>query len=127
MGKHKYLEQYLRCMTRDNPNQWSKWLALTQWWYNTNYYTSTRATPYEVLYKLKPSIHIPYLLRDCALEAIDDFLTEREDMLRVIKDKLYMTQNKMSQLANKKCSDREFKFDDYLYTKLQPYKQKSIA
>lgn len=48
-------------------------------------------------------------------------------MLRAIKDKLYMTQNKMSQLANKKFSDREFKVDDYVYTKLQPYKQKSIA
>jgi hypothetical protein len=76
---------------------------------------------------LKPPIHIPYLSRDCALEAIDDFLTKREDMLRAIKDKLYMTQNKMSQLANKKFSDREFKVDDYVYTKLQPYKQKSIA
>jgi IS30 family transposase len=37
---NRRLENYLRCMTFMEPKKWSAWLALPEWWYNTNYHTS---------------------------------------------------------------------------------------
>lgn len=50
----------LRCMCSDKPASWSKWLALAEWWYNTNFHSSIHTTPYEVVYGQAPPIHLPY-------------------------------------------------------------------
>nr|KYP54954.1 Retrotransposable element Tf2 [Cajanus cajan] len=42
---NRCLETYLRYMCADTPLQWSKWLALAEWWYNTNYHSTIKATP----------------------------------------------------------------------------------
>lgn len=94
-------------MTGETLTQWSKWLSLFEWWYNTNYHTITKSIPYEVLYGETPPIHIPYFLKDSIIEAIDDFLTKREDMVKLIMSNLKLAQNTLSQLANKKESERE--------------------
>nr|KYP31558.1 Transposon Ty3-G Gag-Pol polyprotein [Cajanus cajan] len=44
------LETYLRCMYADTPLQWSKWLALAERWYNTNYHNTINANPCEIVY-----------------------------------------------------------------------------
>lgn len=37
---NRCLETYLRCMCGDQPHDWCKWLALAEWWYNTNFHTA---------------------------------------------------------------------------------------
>jgi len=69
-------------MTNKTPDQWSKWLPLTEWWYNTNYHFSLKTTHFEVLYGQTPPIHIPYFPKDSNIDAIDKQLTLREDMLK---------------------------------------------
>jgi len=32
------------------PKEWSKWLALAIWWYNTSYHSASQLTPYEIVY-----------------------------------------------------------------------------
>lgn len=59
---NRCLETYLRCMCHAQPHVWSKWLALAEFWYNTNYHTTTHLTPFEVVYRQAPPIHLPYLL-----------------------------------------------------------------
>ena len=44
---NKCLEQYLRCMIGDKPKEWTKWLPLAEWWYNTSNHLSTQITPFE--------------------------------------------------------------------------------
>lgn len=51
---NKWLETYLRCMCSDKPSNWSKWLTLAEWWYNTNFHSSIQTTPYEVVYGQAP-------------------------------------------------------------------------
>jgi hypothetical protein len=48
-------------------------------------------------------------------------LTQREDMLKLIKDNLLHSQNRMAQQANRKRSERVFYMGDLVYVKLQPY------
>jgi hypothetical protein len=38
----KCVEQYLWCFSGDKPKEWSCWLPLAKWWYNTNIHASTK-------------------------------------------------------------------------------------
>lgn len=51
---NKCIENYLRCMTSNRPQNWKKWLCLAEWWYNTNFHTSLQGTPFEALYGFTP-------------------------------------------------------------------------
>jgi hypothetical protein len=124
---NKCIEHYLRCMTGDHPHQWAKWLSLAEWWYNTNYHSATKMTPYEVLYGVPPPIHIPYFPRDSAVESVDAYLTTKEALIKRVRSHLQIAQHRMTTIANKKRSDRSFEVRDYVYLKLQPYKQQSTA
>jgi len=113
-------------MTGTIPAQWGRWLSSCEWWYNTNYHTSTKKTPYEILYGMAPPIHLPYTPKDSPLEVVDQHLTQREDMFKLIRNNLLQSQNRMTQQANKKRSERMFSEGDLVYLKLQPYRQQSV-
>ena len=44
-----------------SPSEWSKWLPLAGWWYNTTFHTATELTPYEVMFHQPPLMHLPYI------------------------------------------------------------------
>ena len=121
---NKYVENYLRCMTGDNPNQWARWLLLAKWWYNMNFHSSTKLTPYEVLYNFSPPIHVPYFPKDSTVELINDLLTKREEIIKQIKCNLRTAQHRITQIANNK---RSFFIGDYVHLKLQHYKQQLVV
>jgi hypothetical protein len=114
-------------MTGTSPTQWVKWLPLAEWWYNTNYHTTTKSTPYEIIYGYPPSLHIPYFPKDSPVEVVDDFLCKREQILQAVKRNLQDARHRMVQLANKHRSERTFTIGDLVYLKLQPYRQKTVA
>ena len=68
---NRCLENYLRCMTSDDPKDWSLWLPLAEFWYNTNYHSSAKTTPYEIVYGQSPPVHIPYLPEATIVESVD--------------------------------------------------------
>ena len=47
---NKSLEQYLMVFAADKPLSWVEWLPIAEYWFNTNFHTSTNLTPFEVLY-----------------------------------------------------------------------------
>ncbi|PHT49342.1 hypothetical protein CQW23_09089 [Capsicum baccatum] len=79
-------------------------------------------TPYEIVYGQKP----PPLLPDSQLDAVDRSLSAREATLRLLKSNLLKAQNKMKVQAGKKRSDRCNEIGDWVYVKLQPYRQVSL-
>jgi hypothetical protein len=123
---NKCLETYLRCMCSDQPKQWSKWLSLAEWWYNTTYHSSIHTTPFEVVYGQPPPIHLPYLPGSATTLTVDRSLMAREEAIKLIQFHLLRAQNRMLQQANKHRSDRVFAIGDYVYLKLQPYRQLSM-
>ncbi|KAL5698643.1 hypothetical protein ACHQM5_029654 [Ranunculus cassubicifolius] len=96
------LETFLRCMTSLHPTRWAKWLPLAEWWYNTNFHTSLKQTPFSVLYGYKSA-------------------------LATIKENLTHAQGRMKFFADKHRSERSFQTGDWVYLRLQPYRQTSIA
>jgi len=121
------LEGYLRCMTGERPHEWKLWLPLAEWWYNSNWHTSIGITPYEVVYGQPPSLHIPYVAGDSVVEAVDRSLKAREECIEMLKFHLNRAQQRMKLQADSHMMDRQFAVGDWVYVKLQPYRQHSVA
>lgn len=74
---NKCLEGYLRCYAGCKPKEWSFWLPLAEWWYNTNHHASTRMTPFEALYGIPPPTLMPYVPGLAHNNAVEDHLQNR--------------------------------------------------
>lgn len=83
-------------------------------------------TPYEIVYGQKPPPLLPYMALDSQLDAVDRSLSAREATLRLLKSNLLRAQNRMKSQADKKRTDRCFQVGDWVYVKLQPYRQTSL-
>lgn len=113
-------------MCSDLPQEWAKWLPLAEYWYNTTYHSAIKLTPYEVMYGQPPPVHIPYMTGASLVDTVDRSLSQREATLALIKTHLQAAQNRMKQLADRHRSDRDFNVGEWVYLKLQPYRQQSV-
>ncbi|GJX90688.1 putative mitochondrial protein [Tanacetum coccineum] len=123
---NKCLETYLRCMTGEAPKDWVKWVPLAEYWYNTNFHSALNTTPYEVVYGQAPPLHIPYTAKDSSVEDVDRTLQAREKVIQLLKFNLKKAQDRMKSQADKRRSDRSFEVNDWVYLKLQPYRQLTV-
>ena len=114
-------------MTSEKPSEWSLWLPLVEWWYNSNCHSSTRVTPFEAIYGQSPALHIPYLAEDSKVEAVDKSLRAREECIHMLKFHLERAQKRIKQQADKHRVDRVLEVGDLVYVKLQPYRQQTVA
>lgn len=124
---NRCLDGYLRCMTRERPHDWGKWLSLVEWWYNSNFHTTICTTPYEALYGQPPPFHLPYLAGSSAVAVVDRSLQHREAAIKLLKFHLRRAQDRMKQQSDNHRSDREFEEGSWVYLKLQPYRQHTVT
>jgi len=124
---NRCLENYLRCMCHARPHLWNKWLPLAEYWYNTNYHSSSQMTPFELVYGQAPPIHLPYLPGKSKVAVVARSLQERENMLLFLKFHLMRAQHRMKQFADQHRTERTFDIGDFVYVKLQPYRQQSVV
>lgn len=75
----------------------------------------------------QPPLHFPYLPVELQVEAIDRSFQAREHMLNLLKYQLQRVVNRMKQLAYQQRSERSFKVGDWVYLKLQPFRENSAA
>jgi transposase InsO family protein len=89
------LETYLRCFSHACPSQWSKWLALAEYWYNTSPHSALGMSPFQVLYGHEP--------RQLGLSATDvvpvlevqQWMDERQLMIDLLKQHLSRAQHRI--------------------------------
>ncbi|GJY36862.1 retrotransposon-related protein [Tanacetum coccineum] len=105
---------------------WVKWIPLDEYWYNTNSHGALNTRPYEVVYGQVPPLHIPYVAKDSPVEAVDKTLQAREQVVQLLKLNLKKIQDMMKSKADKRRPDRSFKVNDWVYLKLQPYRQFTV-
>jgi hypothetical protein len=123
---NKCLETYLWCFASDRQNQWAQWLPLVEWWYNTSYHTTTRMTPFEVVYGKNPPSVLSYMPGVSKVQEVDKNLTVQEAILCTLKENLVMAQNRMKQQADQGHSEHQFVEGDQVFLCLQPYKKTSL-
>ncbi|KAA8537063.1 hypothetical protein F0562_029541 [Nyssa sinensis] len=68
-----------------------------------------------------------HVLWDTAVAVVDTMLRDRDAILKLLKEHLVQSQQRMKQQADKHRSERVFAVGDWVYLKLQPFKQVSLA
>lgn len=124
---NRCLENYLRCVTGSKPKQWPKWLGWAEYWYNTNYHSSLKTTPFEALYGRAPPVLVRGDAHHSAIDEVTKLTAERNDMVKELQEQLIKAQERMRTQANKKRRAVEYQVGDMVYLKIQPYKMKSLA
>jgi hypothetical protein len=79
-------------------------------------------TPCEVVNGQKPLSVASYVPGTSNVYAVDRMLHTREAILCILKDNLFMAQNRMKQAANQHRSECYFNERDQVFLCLQPYK-----
>jgi hypothetical protein len=124
---NKCLEHYLRCYAGEQPKSWSVWLAMAEYWYNTNYHASSQFTPFEILYGRKPTRLVEFVPGTTRNQAVEENLKSREQILSLLKHNLLAAQERQKYQYDKKHTERSFNVGDWVYLRLQPYRQKTLA
>ena len=124
---NRYLEQYLRAFTTENPKQWSKYLQWAEYHYNTSFHSSIQMTPFQAVYGRPPPTIPAYIRGSTTIQAVEEELLSRDAILNRLKDSLAQARHRMVQQANKHRRDRQFKIGDWVLVKLQPFRQTTVA
>ena len=120
------LETYLRCFVSTKQIQWSKWLHWAEYWYNTSYQTSTRLTPFEVVYGRPPLVLHRYELGTTIAAQVESTLRDPDVILGTLKDNLVVAQDRMKTNSDKHRREQTFDVDDLVYLKLQLFCQSTM-
>ncbi|RWR88624.1 transposon Tf2-1 polyprotein [Cinnamomum micranthum f. kanehirae] len=124
---NRCLETYLRCFAGTQPKQWTKWLPWAEWWYNTTYHASIQMTPFEALYGRHPPSITSYTEDATAVAQLDSDWRSRDHILRRLKEHLVAAQARMKVQSDKHRTERTFEVGDWVFLRLQPYRQASLA
>ncbi|GAA0140488.1 hypothetical protein LIER_42619 [Lithospermum erythrorhizon] len=124
---NRCLETYLRAFTSDYPRKWNDLLPWEELWYNTTLHRSTGESPFQVVYGHFPPPLLGYVTSSTSIGALDHGLLDRNTLLDSVKSNLAKAQSRMQNQANQHCQNKSFKERDFMYIKLQPYRQFSIA
>ncbi|MCH90197.1 hypothetical protein A2U01_0011108, partial [Trifolium medium] len=123
---NRCLEKYLRCFVSEEPQNWTRFLALAEFWYNTSYHSAIGMTPFEALYGRAPPSLNSYVSGTTQIESLDESLTRRAATLQLLKNNLTRARQRMVQQANSKRREKEFQEGQWVYLKLQPYRQHTV-
>ncbi|KAJ3703306.1 hypothetical protein LUZ61_007011 [Rhynchospora tenuis] len=121
------VEAYLRSMVFQQQKKWVKWVPLAEYWYNTNFHSSLQTTPFKALYGYDPPMLALGSAPRSSVESINDMLRVRQQMLFNLKSQLVKAQERMKKFADLKRCERTFNKGDWVYLKLQPYRQLSVS
>ncbi|KAM1946460.1 hypothetical protein ACFX13_001313 [Malus domestica] len=124
---NRTLEHYLRCFVMNKPRDWIQWLPWAEWWYNTTFQSAIQLTPFQALYGYPPPTVSTYLPGASLVHLVDITLRDRDALLKYLRENLQLAQHRMRQHADKHRSERTFTIGDWVFLKLQPYRQTSVS
>jgi hypothetical protein len=84
-------------------------------------------SPFEALYGYQPPQLGLGSVPKSRVESVNAFMQDRHITLAQLKANLIKAQERMKFYADKHRSERKFAEGDWVYLKIQPYRQKSIA
>jgi transposase InsO family protein len=121
------METFLHCFANAAPSKWFDYLHLAEFWYNTSWHSSLQQSPFQVLYGHSPRQLGIDPTATCQVDSLDDWMKQKSAMQALIQQHLARAQNHMKIQADKNNTERSFNVGDWVYAKLQPYVQTSVA
>nr|GEV05704.1 retrotransposable element Tf2 [Tanacetum cinerariifolium] len=101
-----------KAMVTDQDKQWSRWLSWAEYWYNTSYHTSSKATSFKILYGRDPPKIIPYETSSSPTFEVDKYLEERDRVLDDLRKNLLKPQQIMKAQSDSHRRDVQFFMED---------------
>ena len=83
-------------------------------------------TPFKVVYGISPSNLLSYISGTAKVQAVDEYLRDRSTILRELQHNLNLARNRMKTQADQHRREVHFQVGDFVYLKLQPYRQSSV-
>jgi hypothetical protein len=80
-------------------------------------------TPFEAVYGRASPVIPTYTTGSSSIDELDRTLQDRTKVLRILKDNLNTSQARMKQQVDKHRTEREFEVGDWVFLRLQPYRQ----
>lgn len=124
---NRCLETYLRCFVADTPKKWVTWLPWAEYWCNTSFHTSTKTTPFRVMYGRDTPHLLYYGSAKRPVSTIDEYLTKRDQVLQELRACLFKEQKTMKTVADAHSRDVNFEVGNWVYLNLRPYRQRTVA
>ena len=79
-----------------------------------------------MVYGRPPPMITKYMPGSSKVDQVDKKLLDRDKIIQFLRDNLVVSQTRMKQQADKHRSEREFTMGNWVFLRLQPYKQTSI-
>jgi hypothetical protein len=83
-------------------------------------------SPLQALYGYEPPVREMVLIEATQVAIVEEWMQRRLNMDQLIKGLLEGVRNRMKQVADRRCSERTFMVGDWVFLKIQPYRQGSV-
>jgi len=120
------LGNVFRCYTQTKPKDWPKLLPWAAYCYNTSFHSTIGMLPYKAIFGRDPPPLLRYEVQARDTPMIQEQLQSRDALLDFLKANIAKAQRRMKTQADSHRRDVEYKVGDFVYVKLQPYRQHSM-
>lgn len=100
---------------------------MAEWWYNTCSHSATGLSPFEAIYGVPPPRLLSYVKGTTKAQAVEEHLKSRDQISKLLKENLESAQNRMKNHSDMHRTERTFSEGEWVYLRLQPYRQVSTA
>jgi hypothetical protein len=115
---NKIVAMYLRCLTGDRPRNWLEWLPWAEFCYNTSYQQSIKTSPFELVYGRPPPSIRSYAVGDARLPAVEKAMTERDEFLAEVRDRLEQAQQHYKAVYDRRHRPVQFAPGQWVWLRL---------
>lgn len=120
------VKTHLQCFPADKPSHWSDRLSWAEYNYNNSFHIAVDTTPFTVTYGQDPPPLIHFEWGSMANDKVAALLQQRDTVLQELRHHLHQAQQKM-EAADTKSRHVQWSVGDYVYVKLGPYHQLTLA